>query len=283
MNTRHWLVAVDLSEVTEVVMHRAVAWFEKERPQVEKVHVVHVLPDLTFPIDSAGYGTLSGKLREHLEVQAHDRVVELAKRFGPKGHPLVLVGPVVRELRSAVEELNVDLIILGSHGQTRMEHLVGSVAERMARECTRSSLLVVHHRDEDPWTSLLVGVDLSEGSRIALHRAARLAQIFGLSLHVLMVIPPWAVGAAPNLPDWMFRDAADTLERFLEKEGIHVDAGVVRFGLPSEELRTYAEQHNISLILVGARGLTRDEHLSLGSTPLRLLRHARRNLYIARG
>ncbi len=283
MRSQRWLVAVDLSEVTEVVMHRAVTWFERERSRVDTVHVVHVLPDLTFPIESAGFGTLSGKLREELEVHAHDRVVDLARRFGPKGKPLVLVGPVVRELRAAVEELDVDLVILGSHGHTRLEHLVGSVAERMARECHRSSLLVVHHRDEDPWTSVLVGVDLSEGSRIALRRAAHLAEIFKLSLHVMMVIPPWAVGSPTDLPDWIFRDATDALERFLEAEGVRVDAGVVRFGLPSEELRTYAEQHNISLVLVGARGLTTDEALTLGSTPLRLLRHARRNLYIARG
>ena len=57
----------------------------------------------------------------------------------------IRIGNPVDEINRFVDEKKVDLIVMGTHGRTGLQHLlVGSVAERVVRTATCPVLTVRH-------------------------------------------------------------------------------------------------------------------------------------------
>jgi len=83
-----------------------------------RLHLVHVVPPVTDPGDSAAHlGGLAAALGEGLRVET-----------------ALLSGRVARNIVSYARDKGVDLIVLGTHGRTGVSHaILGSVAEAVVR------------------------------------------------------------------------------------------------------------------------------------------------------
>jgi nucleotide-binding universal stress UspA family protein len=63
--------------------------------------------------------------------------------------PIVRVGQPWRFILLVADELNVDLIVLGSHGYHALDRILGTTAGKVAN-LARRNVLVVHNRVEPP-------------------------------------------------------------------------------------------------------------------------------------
>jgi nucleotide-binding universal stress UspA family protein len=82
------------------------------------LHVVHVVPPVTDPADSA------------------ERLAEIGRRLvgGTRVETALLSGRVAREIVRYAREQGVGLIVLATHGRTGLSHaILGSVAEAVVR------------------------------------------------------------------------------------------------------------------------------------------------------
>lgn len=66
--------------------------------------------------------------------------------------PIVRVGQPWRSILLIADELNVDLIVLGSHGYYALDRILGTTAGKVAN-LARRNVLVVHNRVEPPPSS----------------------------------------------------------------------------------------------------------------------------------
>jgi nucleotide-binding universal stress UspA family protein len=116
-----------------------------------ELHLVLVIPTLsTLSGDQAVSGLLlPSTTRALLDLSQQDAVeylehaVDRSMREGVVAHAEVLRGDIVPELLGLAERLNVDLIVLASHGRTGLDALfTGSVASRIAGRKIRPLLLV---------------------------------------------------------------------------------------------------------------------------------------------
>jgi universal stress protein A len=135
------LVPTDFSESASRALKQA---FELARALGAKVHVLHAygvppLPDaaaMVLGVDIQGSLQQSARqaLRREVEAYAKDPVfAEATLEFGDAREVI---------LRSA-RLLSVDLIVMGSHGRTSMQHfLLGSVADRVVRNAPCPVLVV---------------------------------------------------------------------------------------------------------------------------------------------
>lgn len=89
------------------------------------------------------------ELLEEIAAQARGWLAELMQRQGlDRGdtRQLVRYGYPGRIITSAAQELDVDLIVMGTHGRSTFEQvMLGSVAEHVLRECRCDVLLVPPH------------------------------------------------------------------------------------------------------------------------------------------
>ncbi len=109
---------------------------------------------------------------------------------------------------------------------------------------------------------ILVPVDFSEGSELALRYAATFACEYGAQIHLLNVIEEEVLHPG-NMSDplettskWEEQNQKD-LEAFVPKEFHNLDIiKKVRGGLVYETIIDYAKDEEVSLIIIGAHGRT---------------------------
>lgn len=129
--------------------------------------------------------------------------------------------------------------------------------------------------------SILCPIDFSEGSRTALHVAARFVRQFKAALHVLFVEDPLlAPAAAVGVP--AAPDLKDELKQFVVKTAqldLPIDPALhVVTGRPAEEIVALADREQVDAIVMGIHGLTGVQKAFFGSTTARVLRRTTRSL-----
>lgn len=114
---------------------------------------------------------------------------------------------------------------------------------------------------------ILVPTDLSEYSAAALDHAASFAFRYGADLFLLHV----GEGAASQRPG-----AMDALRAFMQRNVPRdvVVAPVLRFGAPADEIRRYADEERMDLIVMATHGRTGLRHILMGSVAERVVRLA---------
>jgi nucleotide-binding universal stress UspA family protein len=129
--------------------------------------------------------------------------------------------------------------------------------------------------------SILCPVDFSDGSRTALHVAARFVRQFTAVLHVLFVEDPLLAPAialdapaAPDLTEELKQFVVSTLDAELPNDpALHVVTGD-----PAEEIVGLADRERVDVIAMGTHGLAGAQKAFFGSTTARVLRATTRTL-----
>jgi universal stress protein A len=135
---------------------------------------------------------------------------------------------------------------------------------------------------------ILVPIDFSECSRVALDYATTLAKTFEAKIDVLHVwevppyIPPEAMVGVPghdtqSLADVAKGSAEQEMRRFvkdLEDDGVHVERTLLDSGDPGRTIVDVAEKEGYDIIVLGTHGRTGLSHLLMGSVAERVVRHS---------
>ena len=181
-----------------------------------------------------------------------------------------------------LQDNDFDLIIMGTHGRTGLKKLMlGSVAERVVQLSPVPVLTVHKDTDETDIKKILVPVDFSEYSKIAVKQAIALSREFKASLQFLHVVQLedhpefYTVSFDPILeenPDLEMHIAKNLIKLtgISEKEATYV----VKEGKVHKEIKTYAEENHVDLIVMATHGMSDLEHFLVGSNSERVVRIA---------
>jgi nucleotide-binding universal stress UspA family protein len=206
---------------------------------------------------------------------------------------VVKSGEVRHEILEIVNEKEIDLVVMGTHGRPYFERLLlGSVTERMLRKL-HVPILTVSHLDPDkeivkpaavPFEQILYATDLAEGAEAGLELSARLARGLDARLTVAHVVQPFdaafrGIETAAYLPDVVAEVRARAGER-LAKSVARVSDGsvpittVVAEGIPYEAINRVAAEVKADLIVINLQSKGMLERALLGSTAERVIRTA---------
>jgi nucleotide-binding universal stress UspA family protein len=265
------LVAVDLSENSDIPILRAAAIARQLKANLRVIHIVdsHLADTIRGQVVEAARGAVTARLAK-LNIEAHVEV-----RAG--------------RLRSDVAQYAFDcsarLLVVGDH-DARKDGLF-SFGETSAARMMRSSpipMLVVRTASTEPYRDIVVGVDFSIYSRSAIRHAREFAPIAKLHLVHAYVVPfrsrlgpPEYVAeleatAQRNLAGFLARDMQTILER--------TDLGPVEpnmveqeclCGMPYEVIIAAVQRHQAGLVVVGTHGTGGMERLIWGSVATALV------------
>lgn len=277
------LVPVDFSECSNRAVDFALHLGEKFNAHITLLHVVTLfheevneesrLQDLEKIVQSRERW-IHEKLKEHKNAaDQHNLEVEsiLLRGFTPAD-----------KILEYVQENNFDLIIMGSHGRTGIKHLLqGSVSEKVVR-LSNIPVLTIHHstKNYDP-KIILVPIDFSKFSKIAVERAQFFAKTYSakiIFLHIIeQVIHPAFYAASIES---VFQIDHNLKQRTLKKLKEFVDISEIKpdylvlEGKAYKDIVETAKENNVDLIVMATRGLTGLDYFLLGSTAERVVRMA---------
>ena len=141
------LVAVDLSESTQTIVEK-VEEINKEYPaKVWILHNAEPEPDiLEFKVDPlAARENLAKKFHnEHCQIQ---EIANRLRKAGLDATALLVHGATVEAILKEASDLDVDMIVVGTHGRGAMyQLLVGSVSEGILHKSRYPVLVIPTHK-----------------------------------------------------------------------------------------------------------------------------------------
>lgn len=143
------LVPVDFSPSSQKALHYGLSFAEQFGASITLLNVVE---PAIYPTEIGYIPVEIDALHTAMNAGATERLAKLAKeqlpaRFQPR--TLVRVGKPYHEITTAAKELDVDLIVIATHGYTGLKHVVlGSTAERVIRHAP-CPVLTVREREHD--------------------------------------------------------------------------------------------------------------------------------------
>ena len=244
------LFATDFSSTTGLALPYAV---EIARRSGATIHAVHVVPPDIYPlVPPSEWPKMAQEEKEFREEKRNQLEEEL------KGLPhefLFPAGNVWQNIANIIEDKNIDLLILGTHGRTGMgKVLLGSVAETIFRQATCPVLTVgpavsssTTHAAAAELNRILYATDFSLESLAAARYAVCLAKKHRAELILMHSIQ----NPEPSQVD----SAYDTL-----RDVVPASAGlefkprcIVELGTPEGAILGVAARLNADLIVLGVR------------------------------
>lgn len=197
----------------------------------------------------------------------------------------VLQGSVPETITEYAEQNNIDLIVMPTHGRTGLERfLLGSVTERVIRESTVPVLTIRPHDGPAPALSIpyrrvLVPTDGSAGADSALEVGVDLAAAATATVHILSVVETTRLGI--DLYSTLHADEHEAQANedvaaataFAEEASVESVVGAIEQGASVHRaIRSYIDDHEIDLVVMGTHGRADGKRHLLGSTTEKLVR-----------
>ena len=128
MNIKHILVPLDFSADAEQALDCAVGLAQQFQSRLTLLHVIYI--PVSTEVNLSAYFT-------EMEAGAEQGMDTYQKRVEEAGlavDTVIIRSTPFREIVETAKAKQVDLIIMGTHGRTGLQHLLlGSVAERVVR------------------------------------------------------------------------------------------------------------------------------------------------------
>jgi nucleotide-binding universal stress UspA family protein len=184
----------------------------------------------------------------------------------------LIVGRLQESFETAARKTNADLLVLGfmSHAFRR------SSSEKLIKGLQLPMLVVRGEKAESAQPGslkirrVLCPVDFSEISRNALTVAKEISDIFSAKLEILYVIPDVVIKKMESSAERdraiqeMRGKAEETFNTFLGDAELK-EKGITDQGEPYKRIVSYADENDIDLIVMGARGLGLIKGMLIGS------------------
>lgn len=221
---------------------------------------------------AAEEGEVAASLKHHKEAAERLLTEYAAEHAGPDADSLVVALHPVEAIRRVALEKGADLIVMGTHGRAGVRRfMLGSVTEGVLATADRPLLTVRGDQEKVEGGAfavrhILCPVDFSETAREALGYAASLAKSFGAELSALHVVDEESkhAGELARLCSWVPEEVRSGCEL---KE-------LVRTGNAAEQIVSIARDLSCDLIVLGAAHKRFGDTTVLGSTVVRVTRHA---------
>jgi len=270
------LVALDLSPAEQPILDclpDLLKW------GINKVTLSHVIP--------VGYNQFAGYGHEDDYRAWLDQCAVPLREAGLDVAIVVRsAGAVADELLGVAAEIDADLVVIGSRGQSWVRSLfLGSVARDVIRKTTRPVLIEWVEPGADKTQArceaackhaldhVLLATDLSRHAGRAERAFLELATRAGQN-DVLAVLTPDALSGTPALPV-MTAAALDDIRKRLPPQASQNDT-LIEKGRPCDTIARIAEQRGCTLIIVGKHGQGWLQSKVIGSTAAKLCETARR-------
>jgi len=280
LSVKNVLFATDFSATSEAALPYATAICRRFR---STLHMVHVLSEASLLMMTGGVDYVSmGTIFEDAHNEAKDKLDQIAAHFETIPHRnYVRHGLVWKNLAAIIEENDIDLVVVGTHGRTGLgKLLLGSVAEDILRHascpvltvgpkvCGRAKLPAFQNHAHDlapaelELRQILFATNFAGTAPRLAQEAAWLAEEFHARLTLMHVMEDYTrLGSRPEPVEASLQRLRELIPPKTELQ--YIPETLLEFGHAPERILKAAEEREADMIILGARAYS-----EVGSTHL---------------
>ena len=270
LSVKNVLFATDFSATSEAALPYAAAICRRFG---STLHTAHVLSDASLVMMSGGVDYVSmGTIYEDAHTEAKEKLDQLSDRLeGIPHRSYVRHGQVWKNLAAIIDDNQVDLIVVGTHGRTGLgKLLLGSVAEDILRHAScpvltvgpkvsgRAKLPALQSRGRDlaplelELREIVFATNFAKSAERIAQEAVSLAAEFQARLTLMHVIEDYThLGSEPG----PIEDGMRKLNELIPINAVlqHLPDTVIEFGHAPERILKVAAEREADMIILGAR------------------------------
>ncbi len=268
------LVPVDGSTSSQYAFNQAISLALHEESSIS---AISIMPPYEGNLRFSGF-LGAGEYRNtmhstHKKILTEAEIAARAKGISIKS--ILEEGETDELIIQHAKEENCKIIVMGRKGQSKLEKsLMGSVTSKVIANCERD-VLIVPPNSQISWKKILVPIDGSTQSSIAIKRAIEMAKFYQSQLKLLSVV---------NISAELYIEAPKSADELVKKtklfveekkneilaQDIHVDV-FVREGEPYKQIIDMAHELNSTVIIMGSHGRTGVKAFMMGSVSQKVI------------
>lgn len=179
------LIPVDFSDTSLLAIRHGVFMARFTKSELYLLHVVNLqyeAQDLFLPYVQIDRSEIENKAMQKLEGLAE----ELSQEYAVSPTCLVRTGAPAFEIVSVATELDISLIVMGTHGYGPLQELIiGSVALKVLTKSPCPTMAMNVEADHKGYSKILLPIDTSAHTRQKVNYAIELARTFNASIEIL--------------------------------------------------------------------------------------------------
>jgi nucleotide-binding universal stress UspA family protein len=270
------LVPTDFSKSAQMAMDVAIDIAKKANSEIILLHVVEEASGDSFnvegQVDSSGGWEdkiFTMKLIERAKKQL-SKLTEDSRLSGMKVKTELRLGTPFHGMRIITTEQKVDLVIMGTAGQSKLEDMIiGSNTEKVVRHA-QCPVLTIHKKPSSTdFKHIVYATSMSQDEEIFSRVVRKTQQIYDATVHLVRI----------NTPGNFQRDAVvkKRMQDFAKKLQLKNFTVNVFNDLTEEEgIIYFAESINADLIAMATHGRTGFAHVIAGSIAEDVVSHSKR-------
>ncbi len=250
------IVPVDFSKTSEFALK---AGAEMAKKHNAKLHILHML-ELSDSIITATSSSKTNEMLFMLKLAEKQFDEFLDKKYlkGVDYEAVVKQHKVYNEVDQVSNELDADLIIMGSHGKSIGNNWVtGSNAEKMVRHSATPVMILKEDPEDLKLKKVLFASDLSDESIPALNRALKLFEKLEAEVELVYVSTP----ERHFMSTWDFQDRK---QKFYDETGLQQITSIQDYSIESG-LINYAAHVEADIIATSTHARKGISHFLNGS------------------
>ena len=270
LSVRNVLFATDFSATSEAALPYATAICRRFH---STLHLVHVLSDAGLLMMTGGVDYVSmGTIYEDAQNEAKEKLEQISAHFETIPHRnYVRHGVVWKNLADIIEQNEIDLVVVGTHGRTGIgKLLLGSVAESILRHAPcpvltvgpkvsgRAKLPAFQHQGSDlapvelEIRQILFATNFASSAARVTQGAAWLAEEFHSRLTLMHVMEDSTrLASKPEPTEESLQKLRELVPRKSELQ--YTPETLVDFGNAPQRILRVAEEREADIIVLGAR------------------------------
>jgi len=287
MNIKRILLPTDFSKTANLALEQAIILAAKYEAELVVLHarLIHEddpsqLPEKLAYLEIAE-DQIEGELYKYIKGctdRASERNIQHEVIRGYSAHSAIL---------GYLNEHHFDLIVLGTHGRSNLEHLLlGSVAEKIVRYAPCPVLTISREAQvKKEFQKVVVPFDFSAHAMTALRTAievaddqAEIEMLYVFEKDVHPALYAWDIASALEmLPDVRQKAESKMDELILElPEGNYSLKKIIEEGVAHKEISKHVNQSDADLVIMATQGLVGIDRFLLGSTTEQVIRAVHR-------
>lgn len=250
------LVTTDFSELSSYAFGLAERIAEKTGSEIHLLHIINLPSHILLSnegelLDDCEMDTTEVRIKRF---EAIEKLKEIKQRSVAKVHTHSRYGSINERVIACSKELNIDLIIMASHGvHNLMDKITGSHTEYVAMHAKAPVLSVKSDESGHDFKTILLAGSFQEDDIPNCDLVIAIQQVFDSKIHLLRINTP-----KNFIPD---HDAKLHMKAFADKHGFKDPSFSVYNDHSVEEgIIHYAEKESIDMIVIGSMqrvGLTK--------------------------
>jgi nucleotide-binding universal stress UspA family protein len=270
------LVPTDFSKPAQIAVDVASDIAKKANAQLILLHVIEEASGSSFNItgEVSGDGGWEDKLFTMKLIERSKKqmakLLEEVKATGVKAKQELRLGTAFHGMRDIITEQKVDLVVMGTAGQTKLEEMIiGSNTEKVVRY-SKCPVLTVHKKPATTeFKNIVYATSMSADEEVFSRIIRETQQMYGATVHLVRINTPANFQRDAEVKKYM-SDFAKKLQ--LKNFTVNI------FNDLSEEegIIYFAESVGADLIAMATHGRTGFAHLLAGSIAEDVVSHSKR-------